>query len=163
MISTTLDSIDLNPIIATVGEDVGEALNATADGVSSSSSSLSERSLAYGLEHNVLYSTNNYRANKHTNRVLEQTGDIVDHYLDNDGNLQGQQVVGSYEDMTFTGYVATVEYNGEEVTERQYVYTPYQGLSTVSAIYFGIGGNVVGTQVIAESSAGGTSTISEDL
>lgn len=163
MINKTLDSVDLNPVIATLGEDVGDILNSTAGAVSSSSSTLSERSLSYELEHNILYSTNNYRASKHTNRVLEQNGDLVDQYLDNDGNLLGQQVVGNYQgEMTFTGHETTVEYEGEQVNERQYVYTPYHGLSTVSAIFVDSDGKVVRTQVIAESSAGGSSTISDD-
>ena len=164
MINKTLSSVDLNPIIATLGEDVGDILNTTAGALDSSSGSLSERSLTNELEHNVLYSTNNYRASRHTNRVLAQNGDIVDRHLDNGGNDLGEEVVGNYKnDMTFDGRENIVEYNGEEVTRREYVYSPYHGLSTVSNVYINHEGNVVGTQVIAESFAGGTSTISEDL
>ena len=164
MINTTLSSVDLNPVIATLGEDVGDILNTTVGGLSPSPSSTSKRSLSYELEHNILYSTNNYRASKHTNRVLAQNGDIVDHFLDNDGNSLGEQVIGNYKDnMIYNGHEATVEFDGEEVTQREYLYIPYHGLSTVSAVYIDSGGNVVGTQIIAESGAGGSSTISEDL
>lgn len=163
MINKTLSSIDLNPVIATLGEDVGSIVNTTASALGSSSSSLAERSLSYELEHNILYSTNNYRANKHTNQILAQNGNIVAHHLDNDGDSLGQTVVGNYkDDMTFTGYETTVERNGEEVTEREYMYYPAHGLSAICAVYINSAGSVVGTQVIAESGAGGSSTISED-
>jgi len=163
MINKTLSSIDLNPVIATLGEDVGSIVNTTASALGSSSSSLAERSLSYELEHNILYSTNNYRANKHTNQILAQNGNIVAHHLDNDGDSLGQTVVGNYKDeMTFTGYETTVERNGEEVTEREYMYYPAHGLSAICAVYINSAGSVVGTQVIAESGAGGSSTISED-
>ena len=164
MINSTLSSIDLNPIIATLGEDVGNIVDTAGGALSSSSSSLSERSLSYELEHNILYSTNNYRASRHTNRVLAQDGDIVDHHLDNDGNLLGEEVVGNYkDDMKFNGYENTLQRDGEEVTEREYVYIPHHGLSAVCAIYFNGAGNVVATQIIAENGAGGSSTIGEDL
>lgn len=163
MINKTLTSIDLNPIIATLGEDVGDILNTTAGALGDDSGSLSERSLSFQLEENILYSTNNYRASKHTNRVLAQNGDLVDHYLNNDGDSQGQKVVGNYrQDMKFNGFETTVERDGEEVIEREYVYTPYQGLTAICAIYTNAAGDVVGAQVLAESSAGGSSTISED-
>lgn len=164
MINKTLSSVDLNPIIATPGEDVGSVVNTTAGALGSTTSSLVERSLPYELEHNILYSTNNYRASRHTNRVLEQNGDIVDHHLDNDGNSLGQKVIGTYKTlMTFNGYETTVNRAGQEMLEREYAYIPYHGLLTVSAIYTDGAGNVVGTQVIAESGAGGMSTIGEDL
>jgi hypothetical protein len=164
MINTTLNSIDLNPVIATLGEDVGDVLGTAGGALSGSTSSLAERGLSYELEHNILYSTNNYRANRHTNRILAQNGDIVDHHLDNDGNDLGEVVIGNYKtDMTFNGYSRETEFDGQPVTEREYIYIPYHGISAVSAIYINAAGNVVGTQVIAESFAGGGSTIGEDL
>ncbi|KAK3708985.1 hypothetical protein LTR37_011149 [Vermiconidia calcicola] len=164
MVNTTLKSIDLNPSIAELSEDVGEIVGSVGDALGSGSSSLSERSLSYELEHNILYSTNNYRANKHTNRILSQDGDIVDRYLDNDGELQGEKVVGNFkDDMTFNGYETTIERNGQTVTEREYTYSPYPGLVAISAVYTDIAGNVEGTQILAESRAGGSSTIAEDI
>ena len=164
MINTTLASIDLNPVIATLGEDLGDVVGTVGGALNSTTSSLTTRSLSYELEHNILYSTNNYRADKHVNRVLAQNGDIVDHHLDNDGNVLGQHVVGNYkDDMTFNGYETVTERNGEKVTEKEYVYTPSHGLSAISAIYIDTAGNVVETQIIAETSVGGSSTIGEDL
>ena len=64
--------------------------------------------------------------------------------------------------MTFNGSGAEVEMDGKLVSERQYVYEPFRGLTVVSAIFFD-GDNVVGTQVISEGSGGGSSTISDDL
>ena len=163
MINATLNSIDLNPIIATLGADVGNIVNTTVGGLTGSTSSLSERSLSYELEHNILYSTNNYRANKHTNRILAQNGELIDKYLNNDGASQGQRVVGSYKaDMKFNGYETTVERDGQEVNEREYVYAPHPGIQAVCAVYTDAQGNVVGTQVIAEASAGGSSTIGDE-
>ena len=94
MINDTLNSIDLNPIIATLGQDVGELVNTTVSGLTSSSSTVARRS--YELLNNVLYSVNDYSGNRHTNRILAQNGDVVDQFLDNDGNILRQQVVGSY-------------------------------------------------------------------
>ncbi|KAK5124444.1 hypothetical protein LTR85_001661 [Meristemomyces frigidus] len=164
MINDTLNSIDLNPIIASLGQDVGSVLNSTTSAVGSAISSaagtLDKRS--YDLIHNVLYSINDYSGNTHTNRVLAQNGDIVDKYLDNDGNTHGQKFIGTYaSDMTFAGYEATVERNGVEVQEREYLYTPYHGISVISAIYTEAHGSVVGAQVLAESNAGGSSTIGD--
>lgn len=173
MINKTLTSIDLNPIIATLGEGLTDIVNDTVGGLTgatsssgNSSANLESRSvgLSYELEHNILYSTNNYRANKHTNRVLAQNGDIVAKHLDDDGNALGQEVVGTYEsEMAFTGDERETEFEGQEVTEREYKYTPFHGLTAVCAIYVDAEGTVVGTRVIAEASAGGSSTISEDL
>lgn len=164
MINTTLNSIDLNPLIATLGEDLGSVVGSVGDALGSTTSSLSERSLSYELENNILYSTNNYRASKHTNRVLAQNGDIVDHHLNNDGDNLGEVVVGNYKtDMTFNGYERETEFDGQAVKEREYVYIPYNGISAISAVYINGAGNVVATQVIAESFAGGGSTIGEEL
>ena len=162
MINSTLNSIDLNPVIATLGEDLGDVLGTVGGAVSGATSSLSTRGLSYELEHNILYSTNNYRANRHTNQILAQNGDIVDHHLDNDGNDLGEVVIGNYKsDMTFNGYSRETEFDGQPVTEREYVYIPYHGISAVSAIYINAAGGVVGTQVIAESFGGGGSTIGD--
>lgn len=163
MINKTLTSIDLNPIIAELSDSLGDIVDTVGDGLSDTTSSLTERSLSFELEQNILYSTNNYRANRHTNRVLAQNGDIVAHHLDNDGNDLGEIVVGNYKtDMTFNGYTRETEFEGQAVTEKEYIYNPYPGIMSISAIYTDATGNVVGTQVIAESFAGGSSTVGED-
>jgi hypothetical protein len=165
MINDTLSSIDLNPVIATLGQDVGSILNSTASGLASSSSSSSSSSLdrrSYELNNNVLYSINDYTGNTHTNRVLAQNGNIVDEYLDNDGNPHGQKVIGTYQTlMKFNGYETTVERNGEELTEKEYTYAPYHGINVISAIYTSADGDVVAAQILAESSVGGSSTIGD--
>jgi hypothetical protein len=197
MVDDVLSSIDLNPIIATLGQDVSKIVNSTVTGVSSaiggggSGSSSSSTSTAagssstgttgstkrsadnnYALDHNVLYSVNDYTGHTHTNRVLAQNGDIVDEYLDNDGVEHRRKVVGYYKtDMTFTGHNRTVtqaaagaDGSGEDVTEfeLQYVYTPFPGVDVYSWIYVDAGGKVMRTQVIAEAFGGGMSTISND-
>ncbi|KAK4574134.1 hypothetical protein LTR86_001895 [Recurvomyces mirabilis] len=160
MVSDVLDSLDLNPIIAELGKDVGSIVNTTTGALGSTLGSLDKRS--YDLVHGVVYSINNYAGDTHTNRVLAQNGDLVDMYLDNDGNPHGQKVVGSFtSDMTWNGYETTVERDGEEVQEREYLYSPYHGINVVSAVYTDATGKVVGTQVLAESSAGGSSTIGD--
>ncbi|KAK3672141.1 hypothetical protein LTR78_007894 [Recurvomyces mirabilis] len=160
MVSDVLDSLDLNPIIAELGKDVGSIVNTTTGALGSTLGSLDKRS--YDLVHGVVYSINNYAGDTHTNRVLAQNGDLVDMYLDNDGNPHGQKVVGSFSsDMTWNGYEKTVERDGEEVQEREYLYSPYHGINVVSAVYTDATGKIVGTQVLAESSAGGSSTIGD--
>lgn len=164
MINDTLNSLDLNPILATLGQDVGSIVNSTVGAVgglaSSAASSVSKRS--YDLSHNILYSVNDYSGNTHTNRILTQTGSIVDESLDNDGNVHSQRVIGSYaKDMTFNGYNQSAVVNGQTAHELEYVYAPIHGLSIVSAIYVDDGGNVIATQVLSESSAGGSSTVGD--
>lgn len=149
-----------NPIIATLGNDVGSIVNTTAGALGSVAGSLTKRS--FDLEHNILFSVNDYSGNTHTNTVLAQNGDIVQQSLDNDGNAHGQKVVGSYQaDMSFNGHEESVSRDGEPVQERQYTYAPFHGLSVVAAIFFNDAGNVVATQVLSEFDAGGSSTIAD--
>ena len=172
MINDTLDSIDLNPIIASLGTDVGTLLNGTAaalgGGSTGSNSTNAKRStsqspLSYDITHNILYSVNSYTGNTHTNYILTQTGDIVAQSLHNDGSVYATTTVGSYwHDMTPTGHEHPVIINGESVLEREYEYDPMPGVSIISAIYVDPSGNVVGTKVLSESFAGGTSTIGDD-
>lgn len=108
---------------------MGELVNTTVGGLtgsgSGSSSTVAQRS--YELIHNILYSINDYSGITHTNRILSQNGDMVDQFLNNDGTILRQQVVGSYlRDMTFNGYNQTVVKNGNVDREVEYVYAPSQ-------------------------------------
>jgi hypothetical protein len=161
MINDTLHSLDLNPVLATLGQDLGTIVNTTVGGLTGGTpqtNTVEPRS--YELAHNILYSINDYSGNTHTNRILTQSGSIVDQFLDNDGHIYNQQVVGSYlRNMTFNGYSQSVAMNGQVVRELQYVYTPFDGLSVVSAIYIDLAGTVVATKVLSESGGGGSSTV----
>lgn len=161
MIDDVLNSLDLNPVLATLGSDVGQIVNDTTSaltGATSSSSTTTKRS--YDLATNTLFSVNNYQGNTHRNRILEQDGSIVDQFLDNHGHIYNQETVGSYlSDMTYNGVNQTMVFDNQEVQELQYVYNPFHGLYIVSAIFVSEAGNVVGTQVISESGAQGTSTV----
>jgi len=162
MINDTLSSIDLNPIIASLGSDLGTLVNSTLGGGSTSASSnLSARS--FDLDHGILYSINDYSGNAHTNRVLTQSGDIVDQSLHNDGSVFASRVVGSYwHDMTFTGHERSVLLNGQNVRELEYSYTPFNGLRVIAAVYLDTQSNVVGTRVLSEIEGGGSSTIGNE-
>lgn len=164
MINDTLSSIDLNPIIATLGSDLGDIVNTTVGGLTgsgSSSSNLSARSAI--LEQGVLYSINDYQGNVHTNRILDQAGNIVDQKLHNDGSVFSSTVVGSYwHDMTFTGHEDTVVFDGVTAKELRYSYTPFAGLISTVAIFVDAQGNVLGTRVLSEIEGGGSSTIAQD-
>jgi hypothetical protein len=166
MIGDVLDSLDLNPILATLGNDISSITNATTGAIGDLTSGLSSRSVDsedYNLLHNILYSINDYSGNTHTNRILAQNGDIVEQSLDNDGNVHGEKTVGSYKtDMSPNGYTLSTTYKGQQVEEVEYTYSPFPGLMVVSAIYLDSSSKVVGTQVLAESSAGGSSTIASD-
>lgn len=172
MVSDVLDSIDLNPIIATLGQDVGNIVNSTVGsltGSTGSSGTTSKRdessaSYDYNLQHNVLYSVNNYQGQAHTNRVLAQNGSMYDIFLDNDGDELGRRLVGFYSDqMTFNGHNRTIVIDGQTTLyELQYVYKLFPGIEVVSWIYVNTAGRVTRTQVFAETNAGGTSTISDD-
>ena len=163
MINDTLNSLDLNPVLATLGQDVGNLVNGTVGGLTGSgspASSVAPRS--YDLVHNILYSVNDYSGNTHTNRILTQSGDIVDQSIDNNANVRSSRIIGSYlSDMTFNGYNQSVVKNGQTTHELEYIYTPFNGLSVVSAIYLNEAKSVVATQVLSESSAGGSSTIGD--
>lgn len=156
MINDVLDSVDLNPALATLGQAVNSTLNSTASALGGST--LSARSI--NLVDNILYSINDYSGHTHTNRILAQNGSLIDQSLDNDGNLYNEQVVGYYSnDMSFNGYNQSVIANGQAERELQYVYQPYVGLEVISAIYTDAAGKVVATQVLSESGGGGTSTL----
>ena len=182
MVDDVLTSIDLNPILATLGREVGGIINDTADlvgggGAGSASQPLSPNSLAkrvepsQRVEHNVLYSINDYQGRTHTNRVLGQNGTIYDEYLDSDGNEKGRAVVGYYaRDMAFTGHNRTIlaDDDGGDGThevreyELEYEYAPFAGIHVTSWVYVDPVGRVIRTQVVADAFGGGTSTISND-
>ena len=168
MVNTTLNSIDLNSTIAALGQTASGVIDDTVGGLTGSDSSSSStssdalRKRTFELANNILYSVNDYSGNKHTNRVLAQNGDLVDESLNNDGDPQGQRVVGNYQDdMAFTGHEQTVVRDGEEITVLEYKYSPYDGISAISAIYLNSSGSVIGTQVLSESFAGGSSTLGD--
>lgn len=185
MISDVLDSIDLNPVLATLGKDLGnitDAVGGAVGGLTGSSTGSSGASStgstgggnstlqkrydipqpSYEIVHNILYSVNDYSGNTHTNRILDQDGAIVEQYLDNNGRIRGQRTVGSYiKDMTFTDHKSSAIRGGEEVEAYRYAYHPLPGVSAVADIYITSQGAVVGTQVISESFGGGMSTIGD--
>ena len=154
-------------MIAELGNDVGSILDNTGDAVDSvtgglNGSNSSNQKRSFDFEHNILYSTNDYTGNTHTNRILAQNGDIVERDLNNDGDVSASRVVGTYvKDMTFNGREDSVTGNGQQVERRQYSYAPIPGISIVAAVYFDDSGSVVGTQVLSELEAGGMSTISD--
>jgi hypothetical protein len=173
MVDNVLESLDLNPIIATLGQGVSDIVNSTTDALggvlggdsssSSSSGSASASSQAtkrsFELENNILFSINDFSGNSHTNRVLAQNGDIIEQDLDNDGRVSGSRVVGSYlKDMTFTGHEETVD----GVLSKQYKYEPIHGVQAIAAIFFDGSGKVEGTQILSELEAGGFATIAAD-
>jgi hypothetical protein len=165
MINDVLQSLDLNPVLATLGQDIGNVVNSTVGGLTTNGTAAAGTIVprSYNLDHNILYSINDYSGHTHTNRILEQDGSIVDLFLDNNGHTTGQQVVGYYaRDMTFTGYNQSVVRNGQTDRELQYVYNPFLGLTVISAIFLDPTGTVIAAQVLSESGAGGSSTVGED-
>ena len=173
MVSDVLHSIDLNPIVATLGQNVNKIVNKTVGVLTQPVDSngrprpvrrSTESGDDYNIIHNVLYSVNDYTDHTHTNRVLAQNGTIYDVYLDNDGNETGKQQVGYYSrDMTFGGHNRTISVDGQpKEYEMQYIYTPFPGLEVVSWIYMNTAGKIIRARVISEAQGGGTSTISDD-
>lgn len=179
IVNSTLSSVDLNPVLATLGEAVGDLAGAVGDGLGgdaggvsngSTSNDLGARSLGLGVqpnlefEQNILYSVNDYSGNTHTNRVLARNGDLVDQKLDNAGFVFNEQVVGYYKtDMSPTGRERTgVVIDGQSTTEVEYVYLPFAGLEVVSKIYVAADDTVVATRVFVEIEGGENSSISAD-
>ena len=167
MIGDVMNSLDLNPILATLGSDISSITNATVGALNGTLGGLSARSAdgeGYNLAHNILYSINDYSGNTHTNRVLSQQGTIVNQMLNNDGHVTGEKTVGNYlSDMHFNGYNKTTDRFGTHVNELQYVYDAVPGVMVIAAIYTNAEGSVVGTQVLSEAFGGGDSTIAGDL
>lgn len=160
MVNNVLDSLDLNPVLLTLGEGLESVVNATTETLTSTTEASAVEKRDYNIEHNILYSVNDYSGQTHTNRILSQDGTLVDQSLDNSGNIYAEKVVGVYsQDMTFNGYNQSVVRNGQDVYEQEYVYEPFVGLIVVSLIYTDGVGTVVGAQVIVESGGGGSSTI----
>lgn len=152
MVNDTLNSIDLNPVIATLGEGISDVVGSVGDAVGSESTSTSAEKRSFELEQNILFSINDYSGNTHTNRILAQNGDLIDKSLDNDGSLQGERTVGTYlTEMSPIGERSVINRHGEAVKEQEYRYEPYPGLKVISIVYTNEAEDVVGTQVIAES------------
>jgi hypothetical protein len=176
MVDDVLGSLDLNPIIATLGQGVSDIVNETAgavggilDGVSggennsSASSSSAKRSIQ--LDNGILYSISDFTGSAHTNFILSQSGDILAQDLDNNGKVSGSRVAGSYaKDMTFTGHEETVEFRGESVLGKRYRYDPIHGVEAVVEVFFEEDGDgeVVGTRILSELEAGGFATVVAD-
>jgi len=170
MIDDVLSSIDLNPVLATLGTDLGQITNDTTSLINSTTgaaSNLLGRNVPFQfkLAENILYSVNNYQGDAHRNRILAQNGDIIDEYLDNDGVLHSTTIVGNYAtDMTFNGRNQTVTLsNGQVEFALQYEYHPIPGLFAVAEIFVNAAGQVQSTRVISEVEGGGDSTIAGEL
>lgn len=175
MVSDVLDSIDLNPVLATLGQTlgnitdgVGEVLEPGDGGSNSGSgtnSTLSRRSADIPepdltIVRNILYSVNNFSGNRHTNRILAQDGTIVEQSLDNDGRVTNERTAGDYKNnMSPTGRSRPILEDGVEVTEYEYLYAPLPGVEVVSAIHINDAGEVLGARVLSEAFGGGSASI----
>ncbi|KAF2431424.1 hypothetical protein EJ08DRAFT_670027 [Tothia fuscella] len=164
MINDVLDSVDINPLIATLGNDLGNVVNQTAGGLTcgrSCGGNVTKRSInEFPLSENILYSINDYSGNTHTNRILFPNGDIVDEELDNDGDVHSQKVIGTYaSEMSFNGFNQSVLVGGEYLNELEYNYAPIPGLSIVIAVFQDLSGKVVKATILAEARGGGYSSI----
>ncbi len=174
MVNDVLHSIDLNPILATLGQDINKIVNTTVgiltqpvDANGNPTNAHQRRGLSaddYNLAHNVLYSVNDYSGHTHTNRVLAHNGSIWDVFLNNDGHETGRTQVGYYSrDMTFAGHNRTISVDGQpKEYEMEYLYRPFPGIEVVCWIYMDTSGKIDRAKVIADSQAGGTSTVSDD-
>lgn len=178
MVDDVLESIDLNPIIATLGDgvkdivgDVGDVIGGGSGGGSGSGGSdsgedaetVEKRDLTIRLENNILYSMNDFSGSAHTNRVLTQDGFLYNIYLDNQGREKNRKEVGYYsKDMKFTGHNRTITVDGGVEYELQYTYSPYHGLSAYCNIYTDPAGKVLRTKIVAEAEGGGAATIANE-
>lgn len=184
MVSDVLDSIDLNPVIAELGNGLGSIINDTAGLVGdvaggltgsgsnsttsgstpSAASKRSEDLMQFDIINNILYSANDFSGNTHTRRVLAQNGDIVEQKLNNYGSISNERVVGNYQkNMRFNGFNESVTFKGEEVREEEYIYEPFKGLFSIIGVFKSKStGEVVGTQLLAEARGGGSATIGNE-
>jgi len=146
MINGVLESLDLSPVLATLGQDLGPIVDTVTDGLTGSSSlNTSDELLSYNLANNILYSVNDFSGHIRTNRILAQDGNIMEQPLDNTSSVLKSQIVKSYLDMAFNRRNQSVIWNGKSTHELEYTYAPFPGLSVVSAIYANATGEVVAT------------------
>ena len=188
MVESVLDSVDLNPILAELGDlaggvigDLGDVVGGVVGGVTgggtggtggstnasvagATTQSLAERSFSSQLANGILYAINDYEGNAHTNRVLAQDGNLVEQSLDNGGIVYNQRTVGNFEtDMEFTGRQKEgVVFDGQLTTEKEYRYLPIPGIEVIAQVFINAGGDVVGTRLISEVEGGGNSSVSPD-
>jgi hypothetical protein len=183
MIGDVLDSIDLNPVIAELGNGLGSIIGDAADlvgnigdgltggggnnGSTGGNSTKTKRDTdfhQFDLLNNILYSINNFEGNTHKRRILAQNGDIIEQTLDNHGSISGMTIVGDYlTTMRFNGFNESVTYKGQEVWEEEYVYEPFVGLYSISGVFKSKStGAVVGTQLLAEARGGGSADIGNE-
>ncbi|UZP39334.1 hypothetical protein NXS19_007150 [Fusarium pseudograminearum] len=168
MVDDVLESIDLNPIIATLGDGVKDIVGDVGDVIGGGSSdedpdAVEKRDLTIRLENNILYSMNDFSGSAHTNRVLTQDGFLYNIYLDNQGREKNRKEVGYYsKDMKFTGHNRTITVDGGVEYELQYTYAPYHGLSAYCNIYTDPAGKVLRTKIVAEAEGGGAATIANE-
>ncbi|KAF1843567.1 uncharacterized protein K460DRAFT_378683 [Cucurbitaria berberidis CBS 394.84] len=176
MIGDVLDSVDLNPIIAELGNGLGTIINSTtgligdvAGGLNGNKSTQAnaKRDLdlhQWDLHNNILYSINNFEGNANKRRILAQNGDIVEQTLNNNGLISGSTVVGDYvKSMRFNGFNESVTFKGQEVWEEEYIYEPFAGLYSISGVFKSKStGAVVGTQLLAEARGGGSASIGNE-
>ncbi|GAB7342739.1 hypothetical protein MBLNU457_g0886t1 [Dothideomycetes sp. NU457] len=167
MVDDVLSSLDLNPILATLGDGVSSIVNETANAagglLNSATNSSSTAKRSFDIEDNILYSVNDFSGNSHMNHILKQNGNIVEQDLDNDGYVSRTRIIGSYaQNMTFTGHEVVVDEDGKKFREKQYKYEPIHGVHIVTGIVFNGAGNVVGSRILSEVEIGGFATIAGD-
>jgi hypothetical protein len=183
MIGSVLDSIDLNPVVAELGNGLSSIVGDAADlvgnigdgltggggnnGSTGGNSTKTKRDTdfhQFDLLNNILYSINNFEGNTHKRRVLAQNGDIIEQTLDNRGTVSGMTHVGDYlTSMRFNGFNESVTYHGQEVWEEEYIYEPFVGLYSISGVFKSKStGAVVGTQLLAEARGGGSADIGNE-
>jgi hypothetical protein len=177
MVDDVLESIDLNPIIATLGDGVKDIVGEVGDGVgdiigggsggsggdNEDTEANEKRDLTIRLENNILYSMNDFSGSAHTNRVLTQDGFLYNIYIDNQGREKNRKEVGYYaKDMKFTGHNRTITVDGGVEYELQYTYSPYHGLNAYCNIYTDPAGKVLRTKIVAEAEGGGAATIANE-
>ncbi|KAI5201898.1 hypothetical protein E4T39_05058 [Aureobasidium subglaciale] len=143
MVDDVLRSLDLNPVIATLDPGIGNIVNKPGDTVygllsnnGSGPRSNSNAKRSFMIDDKILFSANDFSGNSHTNRILEQHGDIIEQDLENNGHVSSSRVVGSCaKDLKFTGHDDIVPRGVEEV---------------IVAIFFGATGEVAGTQIFSQ-------------
>jgi hypothetical protein len=169
MVEDVLTSIDLNPLIATLGDgltdivdDVGDVIG--GDDTEEDAETLRKRDLTHRLENNILYAKTDFSGSVHINRVLAQNGSLIDITINNQGVESRRRTVGYYsQDMSFTGHNKTiVNDEGQVQYELQYLYEPYRGLDAYCNIYVDALGVVLRTKVVAEAEGGAAATIANE-
>jgi hypothetical protein len=149
MVNDVLNSIDLNPSAAKVNRGTQKTETQTRTPGTPIDKRAQSVITNTGLSNNILYTIKDYEGRTHTNRILTQTGDIIDEFLDRKGIVISQKRIENYEvDMTPLEHETPIALNVNSNVESRFDYNPIPGIHVVIAVFKDASGKITKTEVL---------------